>query len=1133
MPKKTDTHGNTPETDGVTRREFLAYSAAGALAGLAPFTSAWGEAQPADGRHPHHRRKRRTLFFNLSHEPDSDTARYILVAGGRRYHLHKVKEGSPILRRARRRNRFLQQVPDSALTHVARNVLTAGGVQLHYVIKDADTATGTWSMSSMFFQLPASAIVNAFERGVVRLGSEPRRPSAKRKLYGLEAAVTPWDLLEEAALCDSSDHATAIIGVNPELLSAEPNSAADIQCNHIATNINTFILAQKLSTVGAATPQQHPNLPNDKGWATMTPVLDDNGQPFKNQKGNNKGLIQYHPAWNESIVPDARAGMIGSKGGPPGVMNPIKNDPKLGADITGLDPNVKHPNVSGAVWQRQDGFTTVDQGPTADGAVQDALKYTLSTQHFRSGFKVTGSAKAQSDGSGVQATLTFTNSFVRWLGIYLLFMEGKQPVDAPSDLEFTLPDDYKTDDESRAKLASEKAVFAFLLGPEFTLLGVPISADTATMTFNIPETATGLRIFASGPSFHRVRPPDPNDPSTWGDPLPGVLSTVLFNYGLTVMLMVAGAAPAIPAVLKAALPIAAAVVVALVTDLINNLDFSKPDAWRALGLAILKAFLNVFANPARIPGLFVALTAAMAEGEAEDAIPIAGQVAMGISLAAGAATLLETTIEIAESPVSYVYDLVLTHDLSVTILPDKGNSNFPSQAKKYKVTALFENGGTPHVQIHEDFNPDVDEVKVTFKNVPEGGKVNVSAGFYSSSSEPDENDWLAGKGSSGLVPNTVGANVEFHIEQSKVPIRSNTVYEHKRKITLDAHDDHQWTETPVGPTTKQSDISCESSRGHLCEFQGITVRQGTSEPPVLGYVGYAWQGYSRDVLGCSGGHGQFDQLANLGVLKAQQGYVTAPCGFPTGVQLTYSLLSRGGANFYLDSKNQLIRQIRLDPPGFDDPTNMQAWGALNLPSKALLLHPSGRIVSINNVNSKIEVLKIPDAAMTDDEAKATLLADVYSGPGSRPGLIDAPCAAAVSPEGVLLILEDNNSRLQAFDLGGNPLQFFKKQRTPYFLNLEATAGGDTMYLDLAVEFTGYLYVLSFNIGTNLYRLDIYHPDQTDTDPISTTFNVNAAKLTVDFWRNVYTLNYELLKLPDGSVPSITEPSVSQWVPSTP
>jgi hypothetical protein len=84
-----------------------------------------------------------------------------------------------------------------------------------------------------------------------------------------------------------------------------------------------------------------------------------------------------------------------------------------------------------------------------------------------------------------------------------------------------------------------------------------------------------------------------------------------------------------------------------------------------------------------------------------------------------------------------------------------------------------------------------------------------------------------------------------------------------------------------------------------------------------------------------------------------------------------------------------------------------------------------------------------------------------------------------------------------------------------------------------VEFTGYLYVLSFNRQTVEYRMDVYHPEQTGTAPISTTLGVNAARLTVDFWRSVYTLNYEVLQVPAGVAQALTEPSVSLWTPSPP
>jgi hypothetical protein len=249
-----------------------------------------------------------------------------------------------------------------------------------------------------------------------------------------------------------------------------------------------------------------------------------------------------------------------------------------------------------------------------------------------------------------------------------------------------------------------------------------------------------------------------------------------------------------------------------------------------------------------------------------------------------------------------------------------------------------------------------------------------------------------------------------------------------------------------------------------------------------------------------------------------------------GAHVAYSLLSHSTSNFYLDTTNSVIRQVQLDPtPQFANPASNQAWGKLNMASTAVLLHPTGRLVSVTN--HKMETLKMPTAPMSDEDAATNLLAQVHSGQGSRPGLISSPAAAAISPDGVILVLEQDNNRIQAFDTGANPVQFFTKQQQAYFLNLTATASGDTVYLDLAVEFTGFLYVLSYNQSSNLYRMDIYHPEQSDTNPISTTQNFNAAKLTVDFWRNVYTLNYELMQLPNGTTPPITEPSVSLWVPS--
>ena len=92
---------------------------------------------------------------------------------------------------------------------------------------------------------------------------------------------------------------------------------------------------------------------------------------------------------------------------------------------------------------------------------------------------------------------------------------------------------------------------------------------------------------------------------------------------------------------------------------INGTTVYTSAFWKAQGLAFLKWVIT------RDVGVYVKqlvgeMVAATAEGIAEDSIPIAGWIMLGISVAVGVATLLETTLEIVESPWTYVNDLVFT-----------------------------------------------------------------------------------------------------------------------------------------------------------------------------------------------------------------------------------------------------------------------------------------------------------------------------------------------------------------------------------------------------------------------------------------------------------------------------------------
>jgi hypothetical protein len=94
------------------------------------------------------------------------------------------------------------------------------------------------------------------------------------------------------------------------------------------------------------------------------------------------------------------------------------------------------------------------------------------------------------------------------------------------------------------------------------------------------------------------------------------------------------------------------------------------------------------------------------------------------------------------------------------------------------------------------------------------------------------------------------------------------------------------------------------------------------------------------------------------------------------------------------------------------------------------------------------------------------------------------------------------------------------------------------YLDLAVEMQGFIYVLSYTgqgKAVDDYKLDLYDPlghflsRTPDRAKDPNAKGVNGARLIVDMFRSMYTLNFEHFLGPNDR----TEPSVSTWLPTTP
>ena len=106
------------------------------------------------------------------------------------------------------------------------------------------------------------------------------------------------------------------------------------------------------------------------------------------------------------------------------------------------------------------------------------------------------------------------------------------------------------------------------------------------------------------------------------------------------------------------------------------------------------------------------------------------------------------------------------------------------------------------------------------------------------------------------------------------------------------------------------------------------------------------------------------------------------------------------------------------------------------------------------------------------------------------------------------------------------MEHFSGQSDPFAALIADDAS--VVYVDLAHDALGYLFVLSYvNDGATAadYRLDIYDPDGTF---LTRTTGIAAARMTVDPFRTLYTVNYEAI----AGAPRV-EPSLSQWIPSTP
>jgi hypothetical protein len=408
-------------------------------------------------------------------------------------------------------------------------------------------------------------------------------------------------------------------------------------------------------------------------------------------------------------------------------------------------------------WTVQSGITQVGTTAASSASPKSALDQAESTYTVKQLTPQSGVENDFSyDPSSSTATVNFKNYYLRWLQISV--------------------DQYGPDGETVGSTAG-----LGYLAPVDTIMAAPLPPDWSPFSFTLNERANSAIVSLGG--LGQV-------PYSWKYDWQGVLLTALFNYAVPTLFISLGVAVdqtgswsdlqksiagKILTVLEAAAegPIGGAV-----TESISAEDVLAAIA-NCLGSLLLDAVAGSEALEAYV-------TLAVGESAAEDAAPFVGWIARAIGSVADVASMIETSVEVANSPATMSIDIVRTMDVQVTVNPDVNHQNqWPATATHYTVTITYDDGPiytyTGQMQSTTQEGPIVQ----TFQTLPAGGSLTVLAVFYSGT------DWLAGQGSTGSVtaqPNqdTTLVVPPFNITENLVPLTSTTTTFRRRLNTTAA-----------------------------------------------------------------------------------------------------------------------------------------------------------------------------------------------------------------------------------------------------------------------------------------------------------------------------------------------------------
>jgi hypothetical protein len=967
--------------------------------------------------------------------------------------------------------------------------------------------------------IPRQARAELVERLLLIEHRNASRPHPKLLAAGVKCTTThdPDCIIDVHDWITAEDAAHSIISHHVELANLLGTVAAKV-ANYIEYANGFSDLATQILTQAEA----HQQNPSKQNWAFESPYLDTNLKP------TNKSYYN----WSDTTKRWMRAPLQDS-------LNQTKNDPSL-QSTTGV-PRDSTLSQSVGLYTVQHGIDRVSashppQAPAASPlgrrTLDDGGYWTANDLTPQHGFSQIGDVSFK-DGT---FSITYNNSWLRWLSAYVEFYgpDDKNPV-TPEGWTSMLPGNLAGTYDSPTKK------YVQIFSATNTILGIPVGNTDTTISFKWPANASSVKLLAGG--IGRTGGIEGQDGKYFGSwdtqvCLPGAIMTGIFNLGIPVVCMLMGAAVETSSLenlakssFSAVLDVAGAIVGGPVSSSLQGGNTTT----------LMIAFADVIPRLLLdLPDLAFWMSVEFGEAAAEDATPIFGWIALAVSEATNLALLVQTIAEVALSPAVFEIDVSRAIDAQWTLLPDKNHQNtWPREATHYEVIATFKDGTSRTTTGEMTTSPQTGPITVYFdsahKNrLPGGGQVRFTANFYSNTG------WLCGSARTDEISAAIKGNLltvpQMAITEVVVPLTPTTIYQFDRKLVYDTPSGARtWSTDGGAPTATIKNLSNSNIGNNLANLVKITLSQNASE------IGYTWQASGQNVPLAGQDAPDSEQMLTFQTIDTgatpDDRLTFGPSGFSSGPLLVFDLLgpsSGVGNNFWIDPRNNVyhVRQVLLGGAGTFDLATGQSWGRFHQQIDAATVHPTGALVGVSRSNHRLEVLSLGNASVTDAQAP---LANIYAGYGSRPGLLHSPIAVVANPAGASVVvleeaddsLNDGGARLQALDLSGNPVPLFAGRTSAVALLKQESA--PVTLLDLGIESKGYLYVLKYlGDGSQVadYCIDIYNPDGSW---LAQTAGLSASKMTVDVWRTMYTLNFEVLMKPDGGR---TEPSVSIWLPST-